>query len=218
MSFAAQCSDNEVWTQTGAVSESNTRDIVSSFQLLHISLCSDVVSPKAQSRSPEGVHNVQMHVLRSMKYNLLYYYPAGLSLTWLRNDHWLGLAKTCRHPPSSRPEPQSVTASSSYCSTVQPCAAIAPSPHGSLHQSLLYCISSTTLSYIHPCHPVKLILGAALHWGLATPLMSSILSPFQAQNEEFKQWGKPQDRFCCCRLLLKVKDKEEIKIVTTARQ
>lgn len=208
MSFAAQWSDNEVWTQTGAMSQSKTRDIVSSFQLLCISLCSDVVSSKAESRSPEGVHNVHMHVRKSMKYNLLYHYPAGLSLTWLRNDHWLGLAKTCRHPPSSRPEPQSVTTSSSYCSTVQLCAAITRSPHGSLHQSLLYCISSTTLPFIHPRHPVKLILGAALHWGLPTSLMSSILSPFQAQNEEFKQWGKLQYRFCCRSLLLKVKDKE----------
>lgn len=54
--------------------------------------------------------------------SLLHYCPADLSLIWLKQGHSRCLAQTCRHPPSGTPEPQSVTATNCYCSTVQPWA------------------------------------------------------------------------------------------------
>lgn len=118
------------------------------FYVIFASFCTshgvyNIVCTKAQSRSPPPafpflyMHELIFSSVSNAMQPLLHYYPACLSPIWLKQGHWLRLAQTCRHPPSGRPEPQSVTTTDCYCSTVQLCTVVTTSPDSSLYQSLL---------------------------------------------------------------------------------
>lgn len=161
------------------------------FQLQYIALCSDIASTRRSQGHLKEVSQVHVYlstdILISIKHNLLYYCPAGLSLTWLEQAHWLRLAQTCRHLPSSRPEPQSVTATNPYCSTVCSSVPLSPPllPSSASHQPSSIPPTTFTAAALQPSthtyHPVSLML---------CPVLQSASTIFYTIHHlPFQQWA-----------------------------